>query len=103
VIRHAISLHARFTWSYRYVEELLTERSFDVSYETLQRWVLKFGPAFAGCGPGLPIPGTWTRRSSQSGLGACIRLLTDAREDRLTIPCRELDRSSEPRAVSPRL
>jgi transposase-like protein len=29
------------------VEELLAERGLDVSYETVRRWVLKFGPAFA--------------------------------------------------------
>lgn len=35
--------------SYRDVEELLAERGLDVSYETVRRWVLKFGPAFAQC------------------------------------------------------
>jgi putative transposase len=29
------------------VEEVLAERGLDVSYETVRRWVLKFGPAFA--------------------------------------------------------
>jgi transposase-like protein len=29
------------------VEELLAERGLDVSYETIRRWVLKFGPAYA--------------------------------------------------------
>jgi putative transposase len=47
VIRHAIWLYVRFTLSYRDVEELLAERGFDLSYETVRRWVLKFGPAFA--------------------------------------------------------
>jgi hypothetical protein len=47
VIRHAIWLYLRFTLSYRDVEELLAERGLDVSYETVRRWVLKFGPAFA--------------------------------------------------------
>jgi hypothetical protein len=47
VIRHAIWLYARFTLSYRDVEELLAERGLDLSYETIRRWVLKFGPAFA--------------------------------------------------------
>ncbi|MCZ6859436.1 MAG: IS6 family transposase [Alphaproteobacteria bacterium] len=32
---------------YRYVEELLAKRGLDVSYETIRRWALKFGPAFA--------------------------------------------------------
>src|SRR3954452_10243521 len=33
--------------SYRDVEELLVERGLDVSYETVRRWVLKFGPLIA--------------------------------------------------------
>jgi transposase-like protein len=33
--------------SYRDVEELLAERGIAVTYETVRRWVLKFGPAFA--------------------------------------------------------
>ena len=47
VIRHAVWLYLRFTLSYRDVEELLAERGLDVSYETIRRWVLKFGPQFA--------------------------------------------------------
>jgi putative transposase len=46
VIRHAVWLYARFTLSYRDVEELLAERGLDVSHETVRRWVLKFGPLF---------------------------------------------------------
>jgi transposase-like protein len=37
----------RFTLSFRDVEDLLAERGLDVSYETVRRWVLKFGPLFA--------------------------------------------------------
>src|SRR5260370_31477870 len=47
IIRHAVWQYARFTLSYRDVEELLAERGLDVSYETVRRWVLKFGPLFA--------------------------------------------------------
>lgn len=47
VIQHSIRLYLRFTLSYRDVEELLAERGLDVSYETIRRWVLKFGPTFA--------------------------------------------------------
>src|SRR5919199_5439909 len=47
IIRHAVWLYLRFTLSYRDVEELLAERGLDVSYETVRRWVLKFGPAVA--------------------------------------------------------
>ncbi|MCW2240573.1 IS6 family transposase [Azospirillum canadense] len=48
VIQHAIWLYLRFTLSYRDVEELLAERGVNVSYETVRRWVVKFGPAIAG-------------------------------------------------------
>src|SRR5467141_5137571 len=47
IIQHAIWLYLRFTLSYRDVEELLAERGREVSYETVRRWVLKFGPGFA--------------------------------------------------------
>jgi len=47
VIRHAIWLYVRFTLSYRDVEELLAERGLDISYETVRRWVLKFGRLYA--------------------------------------------------------
>jgi putative transposase len=47
IIHHAIWLYLRFTLSYRDVEELLAERGLDISYETVRRWVLKFGPAIA--------------------------------------------------------
>src|SRR5215831_19928664 len=47
IIQHAIWLYVRFTLSYRDVEELLAERGLDLSYETVRRWVLKFGPAIA--------------------------------------------------------
>src|SRR5579864_6128280 len=47
IIQHAIWLYLRFTLSYRDVEELRAERGLDVSYETVRRWVLKFGPMIA--------------------------------------------------------
>jgi putative transposase len=47
IIRHAVWLYLRFTLSFRDVEDLLAERGLDVSYETVRRWVLKFGPLFA--------------------------------------------------------
>ena len=43
IIRHVVWLYVRFTLSYRDVEVLLAERGLDVSYETVRRWVLKFG------------------------------------------------------------
>ena len=47
IIRHAVWLYLRFTLSFRDVEELLAERGIEVSYESVRRWVVKFGPAFA--------------------------------------------------------
>ncbi len=47
IIRHAVWLYLRFTLSFRDVEDLLAERGIEVSYETVRRWVLKFGPTFA--------------------------------------------------------
>ena len=40
-------LHARFPLSLRMVEAMLLERGIDVSYETVRRWGMKFGPALA--------------------------------------------------------
>ncbi len=47
IIQHAVWLYFRFALSYRDVEDMLTERGIDVSYETVRRWSLKFGPAYA--------------------------------------------------------
>ena len=44
LIQHAIWMYLRFTLSYRDVEEVLAQRGLDISYETVRRWVLKFGP-----------------------------------------------------------
>ena len=46
IIQHAVWLYFRFPLSYRDVEDLLAERSIDVSYETVRRWALKFGQAY---------------------------------------------------------
>src|SRR6202049_231363 len=66
VIQHAIWLYLRFTLSCRDVEDLLAERGLDVSYETVRRCVLKFGPAMAAA-----IDGTSTRWSSASPASGC--------------------------------
>ena len=47
VIAHAVRLSLRFALSYRDVEELLAERGGTVSYETIRRWVAKFGAWYA--------------------------------------------------------
>jgi len=47
VIKRAVWLYFRFNLSFRDVEELMIERGFDVSYETIRRWVDKFGSTYA--------------------------------------------------------
>jgi putative transposase len=47
IISHAVYLYYRFAVSYREVEEMLARRGIVVSYETIRRWCLKFGPAIA--------------------------------------------------------
>ena len=47
VIVHAVWLYARFTLSFRDVEEMLAERGVDASNETVRRWFLKFGRLIA--------------------------------------------------------
>src|SRR5689334_17096158 len=76
IIQHAIWLYLRFTLSYRDVEELLAERGLDISYETVRRWVLKFGPRSRdGCASvalGRAIAGIWTRWLCASPASGCI-------------------------------
>lgn len=47
LIAHAVWLYFRFPLSLRVAEEMLLERGIEVSYETIQRWGKKFGPAYA--------------------------------------------------------
>ena len=47
VIQYAVGLYFRFPLSFRDVEDLLSERGIDISYETVRRWSLTFGQAFA--------------------------------------------------------
>ncbi|MBB3020771.1 putative transposase [Microvirga lupini] len=46
IIAHAVWLYFRFPLSLRLVEEMLLERGIRVSYETIRRWALKFGPDY---------------------------------------------------------
>jgi transposase-like protein len=46
-IQRAVWMYLRLTLSFRDVEELLAERGIVVTYETIRRWVLTFGPAIA--------------------------------------------------------
>ena len=47
VISHCVWLYFRFPLSFREVEELMLQRGVIVSYETVRRWCLKFGQAYA--------------------------------------------------------
>jgi putative transposase len=47
IIAHAVWLYFRFPLSLRLVEEMLLERGIVLSYETVRRWALKFGPIYA--------------------------------------------------------
>lgn len=47
IIAHAVWLYFKFPLSLRLVEEMLLERGILVSYETVRRWALKFGPDHA--------------------------------------------------------
>jgi putative transposase len=47
IIQQAVWLYARFTLSFRDVEDLLAERGIVVSYETVRRWVKHFGSMIA--------------------------------------------------------
>src|ERR1700712_285081 len=47
IIQRAVWMYLRFTLSFRDVEELLAERGITVTYESIRRWVLTFGPVIA--------------------------------------------------------
>jgi putative transposase len=47
IIQRAVWMYLRFTLSFRDVEELLAERGIVVTYESIRRWVLTFGPMIA--------------------------------------------------------
>jgi len=47
IVQQAVWMYVRFNLSLRDVEELLAERDAEVSYETVRRWVERFGPQIA--------------------------------------------------------
>ncbi len=47
IISHSVWLYHRFSLSFRDVEDLLAQRGIEVSYESIRRWCLKFGPGYA--------------------------------------------------------
>jgi transposase-like protein len=62
VIQQAVWLYARFTLSFRDVEDLLAERGITVSYETVRRWVKYFGPEIAAVANWRPETGIFGDR-----------------------------------------
>ena len=46
IISYAVWAYHRFALSFRDVEDLLAERGVIVSYESIRRWCLKFGPRY---------------------------------------------------------
>ena len=47
IIQHTVWLYFRISLSYLDVEDMLTERGIGASYETIRRWVGKFGGQYA--------------------------------------------------------
>lgn len=47
IIRRAVWMYFHFNFSFQDIEELINERGVDVSYETIRRWVEKFGATYA--------------------------------------------------------
>ena len=45
--QYAVWLYYRFNLSHRDIEDLLSERGIDVSYESIRLWCNKFGPHYA--------------------------------------------------------
>ncbi len=46
IIAHAVWLYHRFSLSLREAEAVLLERGITLSYETIRKWGIKFGPAY---------------------------------------------------------
>ena len=46
IIQHAVWLYYRFNLSCRDIEDLLSERGIEVSYESIRLWCNKFGPHY---------------------------------------------------------
>jgi putative transposase len=47
IIRHVVWLYHRFNLSSRDIEDLVAERGIAISYESIRRWCIKFGPQYA--------------------------------------------------------
>ncbi len=47
IIQYAVWLYYRFNMSHRDIEDLLSERGIEISYESIRLWCNKFGPQYA--------------------------------------------------------
>jgi putative transposase len=47
IIQYAVWLCHRFSLSHRDIEDLMSQRGIQVSYEAIRLWSYKFGPQFA--------------------------------------------------------
>jgi putative transposase len=72
VIQQAIWLYFRFALSYRDVEDMLSERGTDVTYETVRRWVLKFGTIIAR----RRYPGNLSHQNASVDRASVIEVMT---------------------------
>jgi transposase-like protein len=98
VIRQSVWLYLRFTLSYRDVQELLAERGIDVSYETVRRWVLKFGVQFArNLRAGIGISGSGGPSTARAMRSICWCSPGATREPH----CASCENCSESRALLP--
>ena len=71
VVLLAVMWRLRYKLSFRDVAELLLQRGFEVTHETIREWEFRFAPLLAGqlraSGAAVPgSPGTSTRRTSRS-------------------------------------
>src|SRR5215469_14026311 len=93
VIQHAVWLYLRFTLSYRDVEDLLAERGFDISYETVRSWGAKVRTGDRTAATAAPSP---PGRSMASGRDGC----SDRRQADVPLACRR-PRGRGPRHACP--
>ncbi len=47
IIQYTVWLYHRFNLSHRDIEDLLAEKEIGVTHESIRRWCIKFGPAYA--------------------------------------------------------
>jgi transposase-like protein len=47
IVQRAVWLYTRYSLSLRDVEEILAERGIEVSFDTIRRWLARFGPLIA--------------------------------------------------------